>query len=184
MWTDMSEIVRPTRDGIHGREYISTLIELGRRPSRLVFDAQGGMVTEPPLFIELPLPIVLDVPDLAHVSSQTIEALARAAHRTGTLLIVDAKTAKNLPPRLKSRLMVIFDPAVDKKSVLKGVPAVQMAYSATVLKDAKKLKNALPDLVVSVRVPLDENAATRVAKLAAERCRGDSSVCRWKGQGT
>ena len=32
IWTDMSEIVRPTRDGIHGREYISTVIELGRRP--------------------------------------------------------------------------------------------------------------------------------------------------------
>ncbi|MFQ5614893.1 MAG: hypothetical protein ACE5GO_00260 [Anaerolineales bacterium] len=24
MWTDMSEIVRPARDGIHGREFIST----------------------------------------------------------------------------------------------------------------------------------------------------------------
>ena len=30
MWTDMSEIVRPTRDGIHGREYISTAVDLGR----------------------------------------------------------------------------------------------------------------------------------------------------------
>ncbi|MFP3913218.1 MAG: hypothetical protein ACLFUT_14180, partial [Desulfobacteraceae bacterium] len=29
MWTDMSEIVRPTRDGIHGREYISTGIDVG-----------------------------------------------------------------------------------------------------------------------------------------------------------
>ncbi len=27
MWTDMSEIVRPTRDGIHGREYISTSVD-------------------------------------------------------------------------------------------------------------------------------------------------------------
>jgi len=33
IWTDMSEIVRPTRDGIHGREYISTVIELGRKPN-------------------------------------------------------------------------------------------------------------------------------------------------------
>ncbi|MEJ2071003.1 MAG: hypothetical protein P8X58_11460 [Syntrophobacterales bacterium] len=32
IWTDMSEIVRPTRDGIHGREYISTAIDLGRHP--------------------------------------------------------------------------------------------------------------------------------------------------------
>jgi len=167
MWTDMSEIVRPTRDGIHGREYISTLIELGRRPSRLVFDARGGMVTEPPTFIELPLPIVLDIPDIAHVSPQTIDALARANHRAGTLLIIDAKTAKNMPARLKNRLMVIFDPAVDKKSMLKGVPAVQMAYSATVLDHAKKLKKTWPDLVVSISVPLDENAAKRTSKLAA-----------------
>src|SRR3989304_2447508 len=32
IWLDMSEIVRPTRDGIHGREYISTTVNLGRRP--------------------------------------------------------------------------------------------------------------------------------------------------------
>jgi ferredoxin len=31
MWTDMSEIVRPTRDGIHGREYISTAVDIGRK---------------------------------------------------------------------------------------------------------------------------------------------------------
>ena len=37
MWTDMSEIVRPTRDGIHGREYISTSVELGRKLNHLVF---------------------------------------------------------------------------------------------------------------------------------------------------
>ena len=40
-WTDMSEIVRPTRDGIHGREYISTAIDLGRKPMFLVFDEAG-----------------------------------------------------------------------------------------------------------------------------------------------
>ncbi|MGB3129052.1 MAG: hypothetical protein WBC11_04970, partial [Dehalococcoidia bacterium] len=48
MWTDMSEIVRPTRDGIHGREYISTVIELGRRPERLEFDENGNLLTIPP----------------------------------------------------------------------------------------------------------------------------------------
>ncbi len=41
MWTDMSEIVRPTRDGIHGREYISTSVELGRKLNHLTFDAEG-----------------------------------------------------------------------------------------------------------------------------------------------
>jgi len=33
MWTDMSEIVRPTRDGIHGREYISTSVDIGQAPA-------------------------------------------------------------------------------------------------------------------------------------------------------
>ena len=41
MWTDMSEIVRPTRDGIHGREYISTQVDLGRKHQALEFDTQG-----------------------------------------------------------------------------------------------------------------------------------------------
>ena len=40
MWTDMSEIVRPTRDGIHGREYISTAVDMGKTPRNLEFDDQ------------------------------------------------------------------------------------------------------------------------------------------------
>ena len=48
MWTDMSEIVRPTRDGIHGREYISTSVDLGRRLNHLVFDADGRLVSKVP----------------------------------------------------------------------------------------------------------------------------------------
>jgi hypothetical protein len=36
MWTDMSEIVRPTRDGIHGREFISTSVDLGPKPRFLL----------------------------------------------------------------------------------------------------------------------------------------------------
>jgi len=42
MWTDMSEIVRPTRDGIHGREYISTLVDLGRKVKFLEFNSQAN----------------------------------------------------------------------------------------------------------------------------------------------
>ena len=35
MFTDMSEIVRPSRDGIHGRELIGTSVDLGSKPMRL-----------------------------------------------------------------------------------------------------------------------------------------------------
>jgi hypothetical protein len=41
IWLDMSEIVRPTRDGIHGREYISTAVDLGHNLMHLAFAPDG-----------------------------------------------------------------------------------------------------------------------------------------------
>ena len=61
-WTDMSEIVRPTRDGIHGREYISTTVDLGRKPMFLAFDDQGEMQVTPTTLMEIPLPVILGEP--------------------------------------------------------------------------------------------------------------------------
>ena len=49
MWTDMSEIVRPTRDGIHGREYISTSVDIGRKPSYLSLNGTKSLANLPPL---------------------------------------------------------------------------------------------------------------------------------------
>ena len=46
MWTDMSEIVRPTRDGIHGRETISTQVDIGERPAWLTFDDRGALAPD------------------------------------------------------------------------------------------------------------------------------------------
>lgn len=60
MWTDMSEIVRPTRDGIHGREYISTAVEIGERPDHLTF--QDMDIKDEYNFITIPLPIILRTP--------------------------------------------------------------------------------------------------------------------------
>ncbi|MDH5607248.1 MAG: hypothetical protein OEY93_10195, partial [Anaerolineae bacterium] len=48
MWTDMSEIVRPTRDGIHGREFISTVVDIGARPNFLQFDDLGRVTGRTP----------------------------------------------------------------------------------------------------------------------------------------
>src|SRR3989304_10324471 len=48
IWLDMSEIVRPTRDGIHGREYIATGVDVGRKPARLGLDAAGRVTASPP----------------------------------------------------------------------------------------------------------------------------------------
>ena len=51
LWTDMSEIVRPTRDGIHGREFISTVVDIGEKPAFLRFDEQGEVTGPLPAVI-------------------------------------------------------------------------------------------------------------------------------------
>jgi len=68
MWTDMSEIVRPTRDGIHGREYISTSVELGRKLNHLTFDDCGKLLSKIHDTIDIPIPIIFDFPqdNLSH----------------------------------------------------------------------------------------------------------------------
>jgi hypothetical protein len=45
IWLDMSEIVRPTRDGIHGRETISTTVAQGHFLSVLAFGPGSNLVS-------------------------------------------------------------------------------------------------------------------------------------------
>ena len=88
IWTDMSEIVRPTRDGIHGREFISTSVDLGRRPMMLELDAAGQPTGELPQAIWLPVPFLFDVPPPAAQTQDYQRALANAAEHVGTVAIV------------------------------------------------------------------------------------------------
>jgi glutamate synthase domain-containing protein 2/Na+-translocating ferredoxin:NAD+ oxidoreductase RNF subunit RnfB len=165
MWTDMSEIVRPTRDGIHGRETVSTVIELGRRPARLKFDDRGALRTTMPPRLEIPVPFVLDVPQRRFVGEAARAAVARAAASLHTLAIVpmgDAGPAAEHRGRFVARL----DAVPGDVKALDGLPAVELPYADDVLRSIDRLKSALPGLLVSVRIPLDERAADRVSRLA------------------
>ncbi|MBI4056230.1 MAG: hypothetical protein HY399_01630 [Elusimicrobia bacterium] len=91
MWTDMSEIVRPTRDGIYGREYISTAVEIGRKAKYLSFEngmplETGKSFSSSPV-LEIPLPIIFDhLPDT--LSHDTVsKSIHLASKRLGTLFV-------------------------------------------------------------------------------------------------
>jgi hypothetical protein len=88
IWTDMSEIVRPTRDGIHGREFISTSVDLGRRPMLLELDAAGWPVGELPRAVSLPLPFLFDTPPRSAFDPTYLRSLAQAAAAVGSLVIL------------------------------------------------------------------------------------------------
>src|SRR4030042_4514518 len=91
MWTDMSEIGRPTRDGIHGREYINSCIELSRRPAQLAFNDDGSLAVEALPILEIPLPILFMQPNFGILSQNVLIAMLKAAKKIGTKMFVDPK---------------------------------------------------------------------------------------------
>lgn len=88
MWTDMSEIVRPTRDGIHGREFISTSVDIGEKPLFLEFDAAGEGQVPPQHAFSLPVPFLFDLPPTTTDPARLRETLVRAARETQTLVLI------------------------------------------------------------------------------------------------
>jgi hypothetical protein len=88
MWTDMSEIVRPTRDGIHGREFISTVVDIGERPTYLMFDDDGKPVGELPSTLSIPIPFFYDTFPPSVNSDTFTDILMDAALQTETLLVL------------------------------------------------------------------------------------------------
>jgi hypothetical protein len=91
MWTDMSEIVRPTRDGIHGREFISTSVDIGQKPPFLTLDEQGVGRGESVQTFSIPIPVFFDVPPASIHSRKFLEILVETAQEAGTLLVLPAK---------------------------------------------------------------------------------------------
>lgn len=85
IWTDMSEIVRPTRDGIHGREYIATAVDLGRKPLWI----KDFEKLDSPRFYEIQTPMLLDSNPSGNSSENIILATIEAASKLRTLAFVD-----------------------------------------------------------------------------------------------
>ncbi|MFC1964954.1 glutamate synthase-related protein [Chloroflexota bacterium] len=165
MWTDMSEIVRPTRDGIHGREYISTVIELGRRPQSLEFDNNGNFLSEPPPFQEIPIPLILDLPAVGILSESVRRAMAAAAANLGTLAVADYNEVQGNLFDYQQSLIVRLDPATQSLSAISAAPIVELVYTDNVIDAVGALKEQRQDVITSIRLPLDESAAERASQL-------------------
>lgn len=168
IWTDMSEIVRPTRDGIHGREYISTVIELGRRLLSLKFDKAGKLLTKMPPFKELPLPMILDMPTIGIMGQSTRTAMLEAASCLGTLAVTGVEESCSFLADYAQHMILKFNPDTDDISLLKGIPIVEVPYSEKVLEKAKSIKSVYPSIIVSIRLPLDEYALKRALQLSSQ----------------
>ncbi len=169
MWTDMSEIVRPTRDGIHGREYINTCIELSRRISPLKFNDDMSLASATTPIMEIPIPLLFQMPENLLVNQPVLESAARAAQVLGTLLIVRPEDyterllhyAPNLIPRLTG------GNALNDKGLILDSRAAELAYSADIEDAVHAVRRINPDIVLIIRMPLDAEAASRALRLSA-----------------
>jgi hypothetical protein len=155
MWTDMSEIVRPTRDGIHGREFISTQIDIGERPAWLSFDEEGGLDGDPWQVIRLPLPMLFDrLPD-SLLSGGWEAALLDAAGSLETLAIVPWKALREMSSAPSALVPLVAPAEIDH--------LLEAAWRPRMVEiegwDAgafARLGAAWPECVVAVRLPFGD----------------------------
>lgn len=170
MWTDMSEIVRPTRDGIHGREYISTSVELGRKLNHLVFDKNGKLLSKIHDTIDIPIPIIFDIP-AENLSPNVKLAQVRAAAELNTCIVLPANHIAADMKKYGSNIIPLISPKeIDKhQGLIKNARMVAFDYAEDMpgtlpaLKEKiKKINNAL----TIIRVPATKSVETIVSKLA------------------
>lgn len=173
MWTDMSEIVRPTRDGIHGREFISTQVDIGERPGWLDFSESGVPTTEGWRIIRLPLPVLFDrLPD-GLLSGGWESSLLDAANLLQTLAIVPWRAMAEMAVAPPSLVPLIDPEDVDRMLGTSEQPLmVELAgWDAGAF---SRLRSVWPACVVAVRLqfgdPLDAalDAGCRTFHLEAD----------------
>ncbi len=166
MWTDMSEIVRPTRDGIHGREYISTAIDLGKTPKNLPFNEKGELEGDVPHLIDIPIPIIMRVPSFGALSEKTIKGWAMAARRLGTLLALPenlvTRDLKDFRPHLVPR---VSPGPIDLEKLGGGVRLVEIAWKEDWEETAQTITKSYPSSLVSIRLPLAKGVNEKALSL-------------------
>jgi ferredoxin len=171
MWTDMSEIVRPTRDGIHGREYISTSVDIGKKPSYLNFE-NGNLSTVLSPVISLPFPVIFDMAPETHTLPVLESCILVTAKQTGLIAIIDSKKWKDIKLENKADYLPYIgfflnpdDPEISS-DILDKTKLVEIPDSKEIGTQIESIKKIHSEIIVAVRVPLNEKATKRVDELS------------------
>ncbi|MDR7522104.1 MAG: glutamate synthase-related protein [Armatimonadota bacterium] len=167
LWLDMSEIVRPTRDGIHGREYISTSVDLGR-PPEVVADQPSG----PLGLLELPIPVIFNPYPLPSPNRNPVLAVAMAARDLGTLALVEPdQWQPDLDPHAKALALRIPVGRLEAlRSLWMRVPYLELEGEESqaadgLLQAAARVAEERPSAVVGFHLPLGPQTPALAAHL-------------------
>ena len=167
MWTDMSEIVRPTRDGIHGREYINTGVDIGRKLPRLHFDGMNYTDMPPPI-LQSPLPLMFDAvaPHWRHPN--VVSAINTAAGELGLFSIVPAGEDAPHSSEKRNTIVPLIEDAEKTTVPNTDAPMIIVQDSQKIIDTVAGLKKENAKRIVGVRLPAGGEAAARVVLLARQ----------------
>ena len=168
MWTDMSEIVRPTRDGIHGREYINTSVDIGRKLKQLAFD-DGQLAVQPLPQVEIPLPVIFDsIPKHWHRGS-VVDSVVQAAAELGTLAVVHHEDGAGRLASEHGHVVPIVRRAEEAaKEPFRAAPMIITPDGADIMAVQALLKKQNAQRVVAIRVEASPASAQRIVQLARD----------------
>jgi len=158
--TDMSEIVRPTRDGIHGREYISTSVDIGRKPMKLELNADGSIATNCPPIVEIPIPILFNARPWQKLGDSISGFILDTAKELGTFALTDQPDLASHPAAIP------HIGATEDDALASGKPLAEWADSADVIDRIRQAKLSNPGLISIIKLPFGPNAAERAVELA------------------
>lgn len=171
IWTDMSEIVRPTRDGIHGREYISTSVDIGSKPMRLRFAPDGALLTVPSPLLEVQLPAILDMPGWPVECPHLAAARARAAKELQTLAVIPAEEVSEVAMEYLPFVVPLFGDSAREadidaaREILATARMAQVADGPEARGLAEKMRAEHPETILCVRLALTPGTADRILEL-------------------
>jgi hypothetical protein len=145
MWTDMSEIVRPTRDGIHGREYISTEIDIGGKPK---FLKEGDPLSEPHT-APASIPLLFDCrhEEIATILSETVHALHSFTFIPFKMVEKDNLKGARVVPILQRNDIEHFQNLNSESLMVEMAEWEPDLYS--------RLRKNFPETIVALRIPFE-----------------------------
>jgi len=167
IWTDMSEIVRPTRDGVYGREFISTVVDVGGKSTSLQFTDRSHSTFS--RTTEIALPIIFDYLPPQLNGQSILESIAACSARTGTFFMASPTQANQLSEAQRSRLIPLVSNTHMEHDAefIRDAEWVELEdYDVSLFEgDERNRRKIGPETVISVRLPVTRKAAEMAVQL-------------------
>ncbi len=154
MWTDMSEIVRPTRDGVYGREFISMSVDFGKKPQFIDFSNPSKSFCKP---VSSSIPIIFDYLPENLSSQDIITSISKSADKANTFFTIHYSSVSSLPESVLDHAILLIDDskALFFSEAIEKAPIVELTISSLeIYKNIKKLRSGKP---IGLRLKIVDN---------------------------